>query len=255
MQGPGWSRTLAVDRPQLQPWCLRPHALALLACSGAILSTLLQESPQLPGGTSLAPSALAPGELGPFSPGFRAGRMDTEAALEGWGGVGREQVGKGLPPGCGVSSVPYLFIYFPTAPGRKGWEGGGRVWEGGGLGAPRLRRAGPDGRAGARLCGPPPAPRAGDPPRPESPCSVRPASPGLRGEREGRGGSGFCTTRAPRAARPGRCPGLGAESARAGLSSHQLCARCPRQPAVAPAMGAQGARRIPTLRTRGRGFA
>ena len=60
-----------------------------------------------------------------------------EAALEGWGRAGMEQVGKGLHPGHGVSSVSYLFIYFPKVPGR----GGHRGWEEG-AGGRRERKGG-----------------------------------------------------------------------------------------------------------------
>lgn len=141
-------------------------------------------------------------------------------------------MGKGLHPGCGVLSSPtYLFSDgfwegLTTGAVRKGWEGGN---EGGreGRRAPGYRSgelAGSGRREGRRLSWAQPALRVEDPPRLEPPCSVRPGSPGFRGEREGRGGCGFCQTRAPGAAWLGSCPGRGAEyTLRGPIQPSALC--------------------------------
>lgn len=104
-----------------------------------VLWTLLQK-PQLPSCTSPAPAPLrcgsqrrAVGSRSWSCAAPRDHRMETEAGLAGWGVTGSEQVGKRLHPGCGVSSVPYLFIYlffrrFLGGVGRRGWEEGVGGW-------------------------------------------------------------------------------------------------------------------------------
>lgn len=47
-----------------------------------------------------------------------------EVALEGRGAAGMEQVGKGLHPGCGVSSASYLLIYLFSEGSWEGWPQG-----------------------------------------------------------------------------------------------------------------------------------
>lgn len=167
-------------------------------------------------------------------------RASKQAGPTGWDGAGPGRVGsggvgaggKGLHPGFGVSSVSYffLFIYFPTVPGRwprswggRGWEGGETGRRGAGSAVKRLKRAGGD-RAGRQAQGcAGPASAEGRRPRQgwESPCSVRPGSPGLRESARGAAGEDFARRGAPRVALQS-CPGRGAESCRAGLCSDQL---------------------------------
>ena len=159
-------------------------------------------------------------------------------------------------------SPTYLFIFrrflggVATGAGRKGREGGERGREGCGLWAKLLRRAGGDRRAGARLCWASPARRVGDPAKSGVAMQRKARVARASREREGRGGSGFCPTRAPRVARPGRCPGRGAESALRGpVQPPALCRvswpPCHRR----PGLGGQGRRQIPRLHTQGYGFA
>lgn len=186
----------------------------------------------------------------------------------GPGGAGSSRDGAG---GKGVASrlrglirllLTYLFIFrrflggVATGAGRKGREGGERGREGCGLWAKRLRRAGGDRRAGARLCWASPARTVGDPAKSGVAMQRKARVARASRECEGRGGSGFCPTRAPRVTRPGRCPGRGAESALRGpVQPPALCRvswpPCHRR----PGLGGQGRRQIPRLHTQGCGFA
>lgn len=126
-----------------------------------------------------------------------------EAGLAGWGMAGTEQVGTRLHPGCGVPSVPYLFIYFSdgsweglaTGAGRKGWEGGGRGREGRRAPIAIAQESWPERRAGARLRCAPLVLRVGDPAEAGVTMQRKARVAGRGGEQQGRGGGGFCRTR------------------------------------------------------------